>query len=344
MSKSDFRNLSQKTQDEIRKRAVKEVLSGESQTKTGKKYGVSRSTVCIWVNNFKKKGSKTLISKKRGTHKNPKLKPFQGYVIKKLIKDKHPEQLKLPFVLWTRESVRDLIKKKFQITVSLTTVGRYLKKWGFTSQKPAKRALERDDKAVQKWLDTEYPKIKKKAKKQKAEIFWGDETGLRSDHQSGKTYGIKGQTPVVKISAKRFSSNIISAINNKGKFFFSVFNHKFNNTMFIRFLKLLIKNQKGVKIFLIVDNYSVHKSNMVTKFIEKNNKYIEIFFLPTYSPELNPDEYFNQDLKSNVFKTKRPKNKNEQTSMIRTKLRSIQKTPQKVINYFKAESVKYAAL
>jgi transposase len=343
MKKQDFRKVPQKAQDEIRKRAVKAVLSGKSQTGVAEIYGVSRSTVNIWVNNYKREGKHTLISSKRGNPQESKLKGTQAATIVNLITDKHPEQLKLPFVLWTREAVQNLIKRKFKIELSLSTVGRYLKRWGFTSQKPAKRAYEQKDESVQKWLKEEYPKIKKLSIKEKAEIFWGDETGLRSDHQTGKTYGKKGKTPVVKISAKRFRSNVISAINNKGKLAFSVFEGKFTSKRFIEFLKRLIKFMKGKKIFLILDNLSVHKSEKVKNFINEHKSKIELFYLPSYSPDLNPDELLNNDLKSNVFKSGRPESKKEQTLMVRNKLRSFQKNTQKIKNYFKAELVKYAA-
>jgi hypothetical protein len=167
-----------------------------------------------------------------------------------------------------------LIKKKFNLDLSLSTVGRYLKKWGFTSQKPIKKAYEQDNTAVQKWLQEEYPFIKKRAKKEKAEIYWGDETGIRSDHQTGKSYGKKGETPVAIISAKRFRSNVVSAINNKGKLAFSVFEGKFTSKKFIEFLNRLIKHSKGKKTFLIVDNLSSHKSNDVQNFVQDNKSKI----------------------------------------------------------------------
>jgi transposase len=343
MKKQDFRKVPQKSQDEVRERAVKAVLSGESQTSVAKLFGVSRQSVNTWINNYKRKGKKTLVSKKRGNPQEPKLKGYQAAIIVNIITDRHPEQLKLPFVLWTREAVRDLIKKRFKIKLSLSTIGRYLKKWGFTSQKPSKRAYEQDNKTVKKWLEEEYPKIKKRSIKEKAEIFWGDETGLRSDHQSGKTYGKKGKTPVVKVSAKRFRSNVVSAINNKGKLAFSVFEGKFTSKRFIEFLKRLIKFMKGKKIFLIVDNLSVHKSEEVKNFINENKFKIELFYLPSYSPDLNPDELLNNDLKANAFKLSRPASKKEQMLIVRNKLRSIQQNSQKIINYFKAKKVNYAA-
>lgn len=343
MKKHDFRNTSQKAQDEVRKRAVKAVLSGKTQTEVARIFGVSRSSVNIWTNKYKREGRQTLVSKKRGGAKEPKLKGYQAAIIVNRIRDRHPEQLKLPFVLWTREAVQRLICKKFNINLSLSTVGRYIKKWGMTSQKPLKRAYEQDNKAVRKWLKEEYPKIKARAKKEKAKIFWGDETGIRSDHQAGKGYSPKGKTPVIVTSAKRFRTNVISAINNSGKFAFCVFQGKFTSKRFIDFLKRLIKHLKGEKIFLIVDNLSVHKSEEVKEFINQNISKIELFYLPTYSPELNPDELLNNDLKSNLYRAKRPTSKTEQMLMVRNKLRSIQQNPQKIKNYFKAENVRYAA-
>jgi len=162
-------------------------------------------------------------------------------------------------------------------------------------------------------------------------------------HQAGRTYGKKGKTPAVKISAKKFKANAISALNNKGRLLFSVFNGKFNSKLFLKFLKRLIKYKKGKKVFLIVDNLSVHKSAEIQKFVNENKSKIELFYLPTYSPELNPDELLNQDLKANIFKTKRSQNKTELNSMLRAELRKIQRNSEKITNYFKAENVKYAA-
>lgn len=343
MKDQDFRRTTQKAQDEIRKRAVKAVLKGKTQTEVAEIFGVSRSTVNIWVNNYRRKGKQSLTSKKRGTYSEPKLKGFQAALIKNIVVGRYPEQLKLPFVLWTREAVQKLIEKKFNIKLSLSTVGRYLKKWGFTSQKPLKKAYEQDSKAVEKWLKEKYPEIKKRAKKEKAEIFWGDETGIRSDHQAGKTYGVKGKTPVVKISAKRYKTNVISALNNKGKFAFSVFKGKFDQKIFIDFLKRLIKYSKAKKVFLIVDSYSSHKGAKVQEFISENKSKIELFYLPTYSPELNPDELLNNNLKATLFKERRPGSEKEQDLMVRNKLRSFQQKPQQIINLFKHKKVQYAA-
>lgn len=340
--KNDTRNLTQKEQDIIREKAVLMVKSGLTQTETATLLGVSRQSVNGWYNNYKANGKKAIKSKKRGNPQEPKLAGYQAAAIVNIIKDKHPEQLKLPFVLWTREAIQQLIKNKFNIKVSLTTVSRYLAKWGFSSQKPYKKAQEQNPRLVEEWLTNEYPQIKEKAKKQKATIFWADETGLRSTHSSGKSFSLKGITPEIKISAKRFSINIISAITNYGNLSFMTYTGRFSSKVFIEFLRRLIKHKKG-KIFLIVDNLSVHKSKIVKEWINKHKRRIELFFLPPYSPDMNPDELLNQDLKANIYKSKRPSNREELKSMVVSQMKKFQKKPQKIQNYFSGEKVHYAS-
>ena len=340
-TKKDTRNLTQIEQDVIREKAVLMVKSGISQTETARLLGVSRQSVNVWYNKYLESGKKSLKSKKRGNPQEPKLKGYQAAAIVNIIKDKHPEQLKLPFILWTREAIQKLIKNKFNIDVSLKTVGRYLASWGFTPQKPYKKAQQQNPKLVEEWLKNEYPKIKEKAKEEKASIFWGDETGLRSTHSAGRSYSIKGKTPEVKVSAKRFSLNIVSAITNSGKLYFKTYTGKFSSKVFIEFINRLIKQVKR-KIFLIVDNLSVHKSKMVKKWINGHKRKIELFFLPPYSPDINPDELLNQDLKTNIYKSKRPVDRNELKSIVIGKLKNFQKNSQKIQNYFNAEKVSYA--
>jgi transposase len=337
----DTRNLTQQEQDIIREKAVLMVKSGISQTQTAVLLGVSRQSVNGWFNNYKKFGKKSFTSKKRGNPQEPKLKGYQAATIVNIITDRYPEQLKLPFVLWTREAIQQLIKKKFNIEVSVKTVGRYLANWGFTSQKPYKKAQEQNPECVKEWLEKVYPEIAKRAKKEKASIFWGDETGLRSTHSAGKSFSPKGKTPEMKISGKRFNINLISVITNSGKLYFKTYKGIFSSIVFIDFLKRLIKQQKG-KIFLILDNLSVHKSQLVMEWVNEHKSRIELFYLPPYSPDMNPDELLNQDLKATIYKSKRPGDRNELKSMVISKLKSFQKNPQKIQNYFFAKKVCYA--
>jgi transposase len=276
----------------------------------------------------------TIRSNKKASH--------LAATIVRLIRDRCPDQLKLPFALWTRDAVRQLIKIRFGISVSVWTVGRYLKRWGFTPQKPLRRAYERNPEAVKLWLEKDYPAIRQQAHAERAQIHWGDEMGMRSDHQTGRNYGLKGQTPVVPGTGKRFGCNMISAITNRGRLAFMVFKERFTGLVMIEFLRRLIK-QNCRKVFLIVDGHPVHGSRQVKRWVYGHSKKIRLFYLPGYSPELNPDEYLNQDVKTNAVGRQRPKDQPEIMEQVRSYLRSTQCQPQIVRNYFQHEDVRYAA-
>jgi transposase len=238
--------------------------------------------------------------------------------------------------------VRELIEDRFGVSLALSTVGAYLRDWGFTPQKPVRRAFEQSPAAVQKWLTETYPAIEARAKKEKAVIYWGDETGLRSDHQAGRTYGLKGQTPVIPGTGQRFSVNMISAITNRGQMSFMVYEETFRVSTFLKFLKRLVKHAGG-KVFLIIDGHPVHRAKLVQKWRAEHLGELEIFYLPGYSPELNPDELWNQDLKSNALGRRRPRTKAELAADARSYARSTQRRPEAVRSYFQEEYVRYAA-
>jgi transposase len=259
-----------------------------------------------------------------------------------MIKDRCPDQLKLPFALWTREAVGNLIEHQFGIKLAIRSVGNYLKRWGFTPQKPLRRAYERQEKAVKIWLEETYPKIAARAKAEKVEIHWGDEAGFRSDHQTGTSYSPRGQTPVVRSTGKRFRINMISTVTNKGTLRFMLFEESFTAKVFLNFLRRLIKNSP-TKIFLIVDNIKVHHAKQVQKWREQNKDKIELFFLPPYSPELNPDELLNQDVKSNAVGRKRARTPQELKSNLSQYLFGTQKCPDIVRSYFRKSELQYAA-
>jgi transposase len=342
MKTKDARSLSASAQEALRRRAVNAVQQGKKQREVCLFFGISPSALNKWLKLYRELGSKGLKAKKRGRPPSFRLKPWQAATTVRLLIDKLPDQLKLPFALWTREAVQQLIKQRFNIDISIWTVGRYLKRWGFTPQKPAKRALEQSPQAVKQWLETEYPAIKSRAAQEKAEIHWGDETGLRSHHQTGRTYGRKGKTPVVPSTGHRFGCNVISSITNRGTLRFMVFRGKFNSQVFSTMLHRLVRSAAGKKIFLIVDNHQVHHSKKVNSWLETHKEQIVMFFLPAYSPELNPDEFLNNDLKSNAVGRKRAKDPEELENNTRNFLRRKQRRPYEVKNYFQAKSVKYA--
>lgn len=338
----DARSLPPVAQEDIRRKAIKAVLSGTKQVEAAALFGVTRQAVGKWVKAYRQGGGKAIKAKRQGRPRGGSLLPWQSAQIAKTVIDRCPDQLKLPFYLWTREAVGQLIERRFSIRLSVWTVGRYLARWGFSPQKPVRRAFERNPEAVERWLKEEYPAIRKEARKEKAEIHWGDEMGLRSDHTTGRSYGRRGQTPVIAGTGMRFRCNMISAITNKGKLNFMVFKHRFEAEVFKEFLSRLIK-QSEKKVFLIIDRHPVHRSLKVKKWLLTKEKHIRIFFLPAYSPELNPDEMLNQDVKSNAVGRKRAHSLNEMIANVRSFLWGRQRRPYIVKKYFKEKHVQYAA-
>jgi transposase len=342
-SQRDGRRRTAEQQEVIRQQAVRAVLSGMKQVEAARVFGVTKTAVSLWVKKAKGKGIKSLKAKKRGGRKPGLLKGWQASWVVRTIRDKHPDQLKLNLVLWTREAVRKLIEQRFGVKMAIRTVGDYLHRWDMTPQKPVSKAYQQNPEAVKRWLEEEYPEIQKKARQEKAILFWGDEMGLRSDHVVGKSFSLKGKKPVLLKTGDRFSCNMISAVSNVGKLYFSVFQGSFVIPVYLGFLKRLIHQNKGRKVILIVDGHPVHKAIAVKEWLREHADEIEVYLLPGYSPELNPDELLNQDLKANVFKEKRPRSKNDLKALLKAKLYEIQKQPEKIQSYFKGRHVLYAA-
>lgn len=259
-----------------------------------------------------------------------------------LICGKCPDQLSMPFALWTRSAIRELIRREFGIRLSIRGVGEYLARWGYTPQKAARRAYERDDAAVKDWLEIEYPKIRARAKREKAEICWGDETGVRSDESRHRGYAPRGRTPVVRIPARRRSLSMIAAVTNQGKVRFMIYSGALSPPRLIVFMRRLIKDARS-KVFLILDNLNVHKAKVVNAWLADHADRIEVFYLPPYSPELNPSEYFNGDLKGEIQRGIPPKDVVELKRTVLGHSRRIQKSPARVRSYFRNKHIRYAA-
>lgn len=344
MENQDFRKISPEAQFAIKKSVVKMVNSGKSQSYAAEFFGVSRRSVYKWLKDYNTKGTKGLRHKQRGRLYGQKrtLNRLQEKQIQGLIIDKCPEQLKLPFALWTRKAVQELVENQFGLHLPIRTIGEYLKRWGFTPQKPLRRAYEQRPKAVREWLDKNYPIIQKRAKKEKGEIYWGDETGLSSEDNRGRGYSPKGETPVRYTTGSRFSTSMISAIANQGQLRFMVYKGGLKVDLFLKFLKRLIKDA-GKKVFLIVDNLRVHHAKLVRKWVKEHVDAIELFYLPAYTPERNPDEYLNQDVKACLGTKRQPKNQTELTNNLRKHMRGLQRNRTKVKHFFQHKLVKYAA-
>ena len=340
----DARTLAPAAQAHLRRLAVKAVRAGLRQTAAATTYGVSLRAVNKWVAIDKVGGLRALKPKRRGRRlgQGGRLCVAQAQRIRSLIVGKMPDQLKLPFYLWTRTAVACLIAREYGLTVSLTTVGRYLRAWGMSPQKPVRRAYERNDAAIATWLSEEYPAIARQARRDGATIYWGDEMGLRSDHVAGTSYAPLGQTPVVRATGQRFGCNMISAITNRGGLSFMVFEGKFTSPVFVAFMQRLLKQVAG-KIYLIVDGHPVHKSGVARRFMDQHQLRLRLIRMPGYCPELNPDELLNQDVKTNGLGKNRPTNRTELMAIVRSHLYRRQKQPQVITNLFREKHVRYAA-
>ena len=345
MGKHDARSLPAKAQEDLRRRIVEAVQQGLSQTEAARVFGVARGTVSRWMGLVERVGRRALKARRRGRPPVSRLAPHQAATTVRYIIRGCPDQLSLPFALWTREAVQELLSRKFDLQVSVWTVGRYLRAWGLTPQKPVRRAYEQNPGAVRKWLEEEYPAIRKLARQCKAHIHWLDEMGLRSDHQAGRSWGRRGKTPVVMGTGQRFRCNMISSITNRGRLAFMIFRQRFTARVFLDFLGRLLRLTRKTrrKVFLIVDGHPVHKSRLVNRWLAEHAAQIRIFCLPSYSPELNPDELLNQDVKTNALGRVRPVNVQEMMDNVRSYLRITQARPKLVKNYFRERHVQYAA-
>ena len=338
----DARSISPEAQEALRKRAVQAILIGMKQTTAARTFGVARGTVARWMGQYRQGGETALGQRPQGRPPAPKLTGGQEAAVVALIEAHSPDQLGLPTSLWTRETVGILIKKRFGLALWVWRVGRSLRRWGLTPQKPARRAYEQDPAAVRRWLEKEYPDIRKQAKTEGAEIHWGDEMGVRWDHQAGRTWGRKGKTPVVQGTGQRFRCNVISTLTNQGVLRFWVFQENFNGEVFIDFLRRLIRD-RGRKVYLIVDRHPVHISRKVRGWVERHQAEIRRIYLPPYSPELNPGEFLNQDIKTNAAGRWRSSTKGKMMGNLRSYLRSTQKCQDVVRRFFRAPPVRYAA-
>ena len=344
MEKTDARTLSQDVQEAHRLQIVRLREAGRSNKETSEIVGVSQAHCSTVWQRYKKQGPDSLVKGKRGRRHGEQrdLTSEQEAEIKKLLMDKAPNQLKLAFALWTRDAVKLLIQQRFDYEMPIRTVGEYLKRWGFTPQKPVKWAKEQSTPAVARWLLTEYPAIAAKAKREKAEIHWGDETGLQTGANVEKGYSPKGKTPVIRQTAKRERINMISSITNQGQVRFMFYRDNMNSKRLIEFMRRLTKDA-GRKVFLILDNLKVHHSKVVKAWLEKQAGKIEVFYLPSYSPELNPDEYLNNSLKGRVHSGERAQNANQLESKARKHMRGLQSNRHKTKKFFEHRCITYAA-
>ena len=339
----DARKLATPALQLLREQVVRAVEGGMTPTAAAVTFGASLRAVQKWMALARTGTPEALTLRTRGRRPGGgALTPAQTRQIRRLVVSKMPDQLALPFYLWTREAVRQLIAQRAGVRLALSTVGQYLRTWGLTPQKPARRAYERNDAAITRWLATEYPAIAAEAKREKATIYWADEMGVRSDHVAGTSYAPAGQTPVVRATGQRFGCNVISAITNRGAVAFRVFQGRFTAPAFIDFLRRLLQHAPG-KLVVIVDGHPVHRARRVQAFVREHAARLRLVRMPGYCPELNPDELLNQDVKTNAVGKSRPTDRAGLLQAVRRHLHRRQKQPHVIRALFRERHVRYAA-
>jgi transposase len=342
MRKDDARKLDHQTLEVMRERAVRRVQEGESPEVVAKVFGIGRTAMYRWLSQYRQGGWSALKAKPL-FGRPPKLDDKKLKWIYDTVTQKNPLQMKFAFALWTREMVVALIKDKFKIKLSAASVGRLLAQLGITCQKPLHRAIERNEALVQKWLKDEYPKIKRAAKAQGADIYFGDAAHMRSDHHAGRTWGKKGETPIVEATGARHGISLISAITSKGKMRFMIKEKGgVGASVFIEFLKRILVGAKR-PIFLIVDNGSAHRAKTTKAFVETLGGKLKLFFLPPYSPDRNPDELVWKHLKADTVGRMVATSKADFKEKVVASMRSLQKRPEKISAFYQKPSLKYAA-
>lgn len=338
---TDARSLDHKTLTQLRRRAVAGVQEGQSPELVAVSLGINRTTIYDWLAMYRRGGWSALEAKKRGGRK-AKLNGQALQWIYRTVTMKNPLQMKFPFALWTCEMIGKLIAERFGVRLSRTSVNRLLDQLGLSPQRPLWRAYQQNPEAVEHWMNSEYPKIRRQAQREGAEIFFGDEAGVRSDFHAGTTWGKKGVTPVVSSTGARFGFNLISAVSPRGNLRFMVVEGKVSAATFIDFLGRLLHG--AVKpVYVIVDGHPSHKARMVSQYVESLAGKLKLFFLPGYSPELNPDELVWKSLKADGLGRQMHTDKQQMKRSAISHLRKLQRLPHIIRSFFQKPSTAYAA-
>lgn len=341
MPQTDARQLDHKTLEEIRIRAVQRVQAGESPEVVIRALGFSRACIYNWLAMYRAGGWGAL--KARALSGRPKkITGAQMQWLYSTVVGKSPLQFRFEFALWTRTMLQILVREQFGLKLSVSSVGRLLAQLGLTCQRPLWRAYQQDPQRVRQWREQEYPAIRAMAKQAGADIFFGDEAGVRSDYHAGTTWGARGKTPVVAATGQRYRLNMISAVSARGQLRFMVLRGRVNGPQYIEFLKRLVHNAPR-PVFLILDGHPVHKSRAVKAFAASTDGRLRLFYLPPYSPELNPDEQVWNHVKHHGVGRALLQGAEHLKKLVRTRLQRLQKSPWLVRMFFLTPHTQYAA-
>jgi transposase len=342
MEFTDARSLSPEAQQALRERVMAAVTGGMSQAEAARAFGVHPSTVSVWWGAYRRGGPGALTARPRGRRPRGLLTAEQSARLWAVLTTSTPDRHDLPEQLWTREAVADWAAAHLGVRRSRWVWGRWLKRAGFTPQKPARRAYEQNPAAVERWLAAEYPRVERAAKAAGAEVHWLDEAGVRSDCQAGRGYAPRGRTPVVRVPGTRFAVNFLATLTNRGVMRFSVYAGRFTQDVFVAFLARLAADRPG-KVVLILDGHPAHRGRRVREWVAAQGGRVRLVFLPPYSPELNPVELLNNDVKANAQRPGRARDQGELGRQVRDYLRATQRHRTIVRNYFQAPLTNYAA-
>ena len=339
MKRVDGRTLSHETSEHIRLMAVRRVHAGEAPSTVMRSYGLCRTTIYKWLRAAKRGGEEALQARRHPGRK-PFLSPRQKLRVRQWINGKDPRQYGFDFGLWTRRIVATLIEEKLGVRLGVTAVGRLLAELDITPQKPLRRAYERDPVAIERWKREEFPRLRARAKRVGAKIFFLDEAGVRSDQVLGRTWGLRGHTPEVPTSGRRQSVSAISTVNARGEFWYEIYTERLNATRFIERLASFMRGRKS-RVFLVLDRHPAHIAKAVAQYVQRLRGRLELHFLPGYAPELNPDEFVWNHLKRQGV-SKKPLRRDESLrSRVEADLAAIQSKPALVRSFFRAPSVAY---
>ncbi len=341
MRENDGRKLDHKTLEALRLRAVDAVNSGEHPADVARALGLNRTTVYGWLAKYRGGGRGALLAKPV-PGRPPRLSALQMRRLVALVTGADPRQMQFDFALWTRAMVRELIRREFGVGLSEVSVGRLLARLGLSPQRPLYRAYQQDPEAVRRWKEEQYPAIAARARAEGATVWFCDEAGIRSDHHAGTTWAPVGRTPVVEVTGARFGVNMISAVSAKGALRFAVFEGTATSATFIDFCKRLLHDAPG-KVFLVVDGHPIHRSKAVRDHVASTAGQLELFRLPGYSPELNPDEWVWKNVKNDRIAKAGVTGKDDLKARAIGALRRLQKLPRLVAAFFSDPCLRYIA-